>query len=154
MQSLPNYNDKVDPIYPVVFTNIITLGGCSLISLFGFDDIFLSLLFWVQIIIANNSQGYLNKINSYWWRNLDIVWACMIIAYIFIKYIHILPKIVLYPYLFILLVSCYSQSSLFSKSLREYILFVNIWHLLIFYSLIIILVFKHPESFIGDKLSN
>lgn len=65
MIAMPKYNDKVDTIFSVVFMNIFTLGGCSLISLFGLDDIVLCLLFWFQIIAANNNQGFLNKVYSY-----------------------------------------------------------------------------------------
>ena len=149
---LPHYNDKVERIYSVVFTNIITLGGCSLISLFGLDDIILCLLFWFQIIAANYSQGFINNIYSYTWRNIDIVTASSIILYMLFYYINVIPAFILYPYFILMLTSCYSQSSLFAKSMKDYVLFVNIWHLLILYLLIMMIFFKYPHSFTNGDI--
>ena len=78
MVCLPDYNDKIKPIYSIIFTNIITLGGCSLISLFVLDDIMLCLLFWFQIIAANNNQGFLNQVYDFKWRVIDIMGALTI----------------------------------------------------------------------------
>ena len=138
--SMPNYNDKVDIFFSVVFMNILTLGGCSLISLFGLDDIILCLLFWFQIIAANNNQGFLNKTYSYKWRVIDIMNAVLIASYLFITYRNIIPSIIEYPYFLILSISAYSQST--SKSIRDYILLVNIWHLLVLFYMNMTLFFK------------
>ena len=149
MICMPDYNEKIDPIYSVVFMNIITLGGSSLISLFGLDDIILCLLFWFQIIAANNNQGFLNRIYSYTWRIIDIIGAFIITTYMFFKYGNIIPKIIAYPYYIILSIAAYSQSR--CKSLKDYISFVNIWHLLVLYYLIMTLYFKYPNSFLKNE---
>jgi len=142
---LPNYNQKTDRIYSIIFMNIITLGGCSLISLFGLDDIILCLLFWFQIIAANNNQGFLNQVYNFTWRVIDIMGALTITGYMLFYYRNIIPAFILYPFYIILLTAAYSQ--FVSKSMNDYILFVNIWHLLLLFLLIMMLFFKYPNSF-------
>ena len=71
MIHMPKYNDKMKPIYSIIIVNVITLGGSSLISFFRLNDIILSSLFLLQIIAANNNQGFLNKMYSFKWRIID-----------------------------------------------------------------------------------
>lgn len=124
--------------------NIFTLGGCSLISLFGLDDIILCLLFWFQIIAANNNQGFLNKVYSYKWRLIDITNAFLIGLYTFFNYMNIIPHIIEYPLFIILFFACYSQST--SESMYDYIFQVNIWHLLVFFYILMIFFFKNKKT--------
>ena len=141
MIAMPKYNDKVDTNFSVVFMNIFTLGGCSLISLFGLDDIILCLLFWFQIIAANNNQGFLNKVYSYKWRLIDMTNAFLIGLYTFFNYTNIIPHIIEYPLFIILFLACYSQST--SETVYDYIFQVNIWHLLVFFYILMIFFFKN-----------
>ena len=147
---LPDYNEKTDRIYSIIFMNIITLGGCSLIALFGLDDIILCLLFWFQIIAANNNQGFLNKVYNFTWRVIDIVGAFTIFWYVHKYYINVIPKLLRYPFYVILSISAYSQSV--SKSMSDYIRLVNIWHLLGFFLIIMIIFFKYPHSFTNSYI--
>lgn len=144
MIAMPKYNDKVDTIFSVVFMNIFTLGGCSLISLFGLDDIILCLLFWFQIIAANNNQGFLNKVYSYKWRLIDMTNAFLIGLYTFFNYMNIIPHIIEYPFYIIMFLACYSQST--SESMYDYIFQVNIWHLLVFFYILMIFFFKNKKT--------
>ena len=144
MIAMPKYNDKVDTIFSVVFTNIFTLGGCSLISLFGLDDIILCLLFWFQIIAANNNQGFLNKVYSYKWRLIDVTNAFLIGIYGSLNYNNIIPPIIEYPFFIILFLAFYSQST--SESMYDYIFQVNIWHLLVFFYILMIFFFKNEKT--------
>lgn len=144
MIAMPKYNDKVDTIFSVVFMNIFTLGGCSLISLFGLDDIILCLLFWFQIIAANNNQGFLNKMYSYKWRLIDMTNAFLIGIYGSLNYNNIIPPIIEYPFYIIMFLACYSQST--SESMYDYIFQVNIWHLLVFFYILMIFFFKTNKT--------
>ena len=138
---MPKYNDNIKPIYSVILVNIITLGGCSLISFFKLNDIILSLLFLFQIIAANNNQGFLNKIYSYKWRVIDCLNALFIGLRVFINYNFIIPNIIIYPFIPLLILSCYAQSISISK--KDYIYLVNIWHLLVFNYINILSYFNH-----------
>jgi hypothetical protein len=137
---MPIYNDKTEPIYSVILVNIITLGGCSLISFFKLNDIILSVLFLFQIIAANNNQGFLNKIYSYKWRVIDCSNALVIGIYGYINYRLIIPQIIMYSFFPLLILSCYAQSISISK--KDYINLVNIWHFLVFNYIIIISYFN------------
>lgn len=150
MECLPQYNDKIKPIYSIILTNIITLGGCSTISLFGLDDIILCLLFWFQITAANNNQGFLNKIYDFRWRVIDVMGALTITLYMLVYYKNAIPDIIFYPYSVILGITAYSQST--SKSMKDYILLVNIWHLLLLFLLIMMIFFKYPDSFTNGDI--
>ncbi|MDA9216383.1 hypothetical protein N9O88_01000 [bacterium] len=138
MIKMPVYNDKTEPIYSVIIVNFITLGGCSLISFFKLNDIILSLLF--QIIAANNNQGFLNKIYSYKWHVIDCSNALVIALYGYLNYKLIIPKIIMYSFFPLLVLSCFAQSISISK--KDYIYLVNIWHLLIFNYINILSYFK------------
>lgn len=140
MIRMPIYNDKTEPIYSVILVNIITLGGCSLISFFKLNDIILSVLFLFQIIAANNNQGFLNRIYSYKWRVIDCSNALFIGIYGYINYKLIIPKIIMYSFVPLLVLSCYAQSISISK--KDYIFLVNIWHLLVFNYINILSYFK------------
>lgn len=150
IESIPtNYNDKIKPIYSIIFVNVITLGGCALIALFGLDDVYLFFLYWFQIIAANNNQGFLNRVYSYKWRIADVIGAFTITTYSFFYYGNIIPLIIAYPYYIIMFISACAQSA--SKSMSDYIFLVNIWHLLVFYSLILILYFKLSNKYKNHK---
>tara|TARA_Y100000992_G_C21148637_1_gene435102 strand:- start:84 stop:605 length:522 start_codon:yes stop_codon:yes gene_type:complete len=146
---VPHYNDNVNALYSVVFMNVFTLGACALISLFGFDDMFLFFLFWFQIIVANNNQGFLNKIYSYYWRVADIVGAHAISLYAFIYYRNDVPPFILYPFLAIMLIAAYSQSN--ATTISDHVLLVNLWHLLVLYTFIIIFYFRSTSMNPKDK---
>ena len=130
MIKMPMYKDKTEPIYSVIIVNIITLGGCSLISFLKLNDIILSVLFLFQVIAANNNQGFLNRIYSYKWRVIDCSNALLIGLYSYINYRLVIPKIIMYPFFPLLMLSCYAQSISISK--KDYIFLVNIWHFLVF----------------------
>ena len=130
MIHMPKYNDKMKPIYSIIIVNVITLGGSSLISFFRLNDIILSSLFLLQIIAANNNQGFLNKMYSFKWRIIDCLNAFCIGVYGFFKYRVVLPDTLLYPFIPLIMLSCYAQS--ISMSYKDYILLVNIWHILVF----------------------
>ena len=147
---LPDYDDKIERIYSIIFMNIITLGGCSVISLFGLDDIILCLLFWFQIIAANNNQGFLNNVYTFKWRVIDIMGAFIICGYMFYHYGNIIPAFIAYPHYLILLIVAYSQST--SKSMNDYIKFVNIWHLLVLFTVILVVFFKYPHLFTNGDI--
>ena len=72
---------------------------------------------------------------------IDVTNTCLIGLYIFVNYKNKIPPIIEYPFFIILLTACYSQST--SKSIRDYIYQVNIWHLLVLFYMNLVLFFKN-----------
>ena len=129
MNCMPNYGDSIKPIFSVIVINIITLGFCSVLSIFFLKDILLGSLFLIQIYFANQNQGFICGKYLYHWRIADIIGALSIGTIVLLKYYKLIPNVLKIPLILTLIISSYSQSN--AKSIEDYIFLVNIWHILV-----------------------